>query len=147
MINVLKTVIFSVILSFAIAVPLSVTTDDENDDGNDASKNNEECITDSGPKSGQKCVFPFLFSGKMYHSCTEWNFDEDKSNKGKLWCSTRVDEFGSHQKGNYGFCSLSCKGVVRITSDSKNLVTSDDEVQSTGFVFDEELPGILDNPL
>jgi len=98
MINILKTAIFSALLSLVFAVPfpvpLSVKSDENNDneDGSGTggtSKINGECVTDSGPKSGQKCVFPFIFSGKMYSSCTEWLFDEKKSRKGQLWCSTR----------------------------------------------------------
>ena len=30
-----------------------------------------------------------IIEGKMYSSCTEWLFDEKKSRKGQLWCSTR----------------------------------------------------------
>jgi len=154
MINVVKAAIVSVLLSLVFPVPLSVKSTDEDGDGGGSetggtSKINGECVTDSGPKSGQKCVFPFIFSGKMYSSCTEWLFDEKKSRKGQLWCSTSVDEFGRHQKGNYGFCSNSCKGFVSINSqDSKDLEASnDDETKITGFVFEEKLPGILDNPL
>jgi len=146
MINVVKTAIFSALLSLVFPVPLSVKSDDEDGGG---SETGGECVTDSGPKSGQKCVFPFIFSGKMYSSCTEWLFDEKKSRKGQLWCSTSVDEFGRHKKGNYGFCSDSCKGVVSINSqDSKDLeAAKEDETKITGFVFEEKLPGILDNPL
>ena len=62
------------------------------------------CVTVSGPStgfqhsdhnffnksvhiSGSPCVFPFVYSGKVYTECAEWvHGGEDE---GKFWCSTK----------------------------------------------------------
>ena len=37
--------------------------------------------------SGSPCVFPFVYSGKVYTECAEWvHGGEDE---GKFWCSTK----------------------------------------------------------
>ena len=63
------------------------------------------CITTSGPKTGQTCVFPFTDSGKTCDGPYCCNTDNDA--KGS-WCSTKVDENGAHIAGHYGYCPESC---------------------------------------
>ena len=62
----------------------------------------------SGPDRGRLCVFPFIFKGTTYISCTEW--EKKGKNKGKKWCSTKVDSDGIHISGggNHGFCGSPC---------------------------------------
>ena len=57
----------------------------KDDDPSEEETEKVPCLTEEG----QRCVLPFLFSGKMYHTCTDWVFGGD--NQGRLWCSTRLD--------------------------------------------------------
>ena len=47
--------------------------------------------------SNNICVFPFVFRGQTYDSCTT-------TSDTKTWCSTKVDSRGQHVTGNWGYC-------------------------------------------
>ena len=60
------------------------------------------CETVGGPWPRQKCVFPFLFDGKEYDSCTT------DGEVDYFWCATDVDKNGEMIIGNWGFCEERC---------------------------------------
>ena len=67
----------------------------------------EICRTtnESGSRvKNEKCIFPFILFGKIYHACTD-----AKDSDGRFWCSTEVDESGQHVRKKWGYCSSNCK--------------------------------------
>lgn len=44
------------------------------------------CLS-SGTISGRPCVFPFIYSGKVYTECAKWIHGETE--EGEFWCSTK----------------------------------------------------------
>ena len=62
-------------------------------------------MTAAGPSSGFKCTFPFKFDGINFNACTL-----TLSPTGIPWCSTKVDDDGTHigGQGNWGECSSKC---------------------------------------
>ena len=69
------------------------------------------CNTIAGPRINENCVFPFVFLEKTYNKCT-WEGDSSEG----AWCSTKVDEFGTHIKGEWGNCAEQCpvEGIAKI---------------------------------
>ncbi|XP_040580289.1 uncharacterized protein [Lepeophtheirus salmonis] len=59
------------------------------------------CMTNGGKYSNTKCVFPFIYKGIEYYSCT-WYISIYTKNQ--PWCSTKVDVNNNHIKGNWGTC-------------------------------------------
>uniref|UniRef100_A0A0K2T2H0 furin n=1 Tax=Lepeophtheirus salmonis TaxID=72036 RepID=A0A0K2T2H0_LEPSM len=61
-------------------------------------------------KQSRRCVFPFVYKGKLYSKCTN-----DHSVNGKEWCATEVTPKGEVVNGQWGDCnpsSLLCHPVV-----------------------------------
>ncbi len=54
----------------------------------------------------KSCIFPFKYFGQTWTQCTTMNDPE-----GKPWCSTKVNEKGSHVKsgGFWGRCEENCE--------------------------------------
>merc|ERR1711988_1998147 len=63
------------------------------------------CITEGGPSSNQKCVFPFRHDGIVYNECTT-------AGLGQPWCSVATYINGTHINGQglYGLCPKTCPG-------------------------------------
>lgn len=60
--------------------------------------------TVGGPKSGELCVFPFIYTPKVGPApLTIWSCTAIEDPKGGKWCSTKVSE-GKHVAGNWGYC-------------------------------------------
>merc|ERR1719402_1680943 len=78
--------------------------------------NKQDCVTDGGNLSGQKCVFPFTYRDTTYHSCA-------KRDIGKPWCSTRTDRTGRHMTGFWGYCPNDCMGTVTVTTTTTTTTT------------------------
>ena len=63
-------------------------------------------VKKQGGTQRKPCIFPFMVLGRSsnglnvtYDTCTHI-LDPD----GRFWCSTKVDENGVHQSGNWGHC-------------------------------------------
>jgi len=64
-----------------------------------------ECKTTSGPVVNKKCVFPFIWRGKKYETCT----NVGRKNKGKFWCPTSTGDINvTKSSKTWGFCSDDC---------------------------------------
>jgi len=66
---------------------------------------NTRVSTDPSSSTTVPCVFPFIYSGKTYNSCTTEGHPEQKP-----WCSTKVDSQGKHVLGggHWGLCGKGC---------------------------------------
>ena len=70
------------------------------------SQRKQICKTTNEPGSKTKnvsCQFPFTIGDQTFDACTT-----EKDHEGKFWCSTKVDRFGIHAEGNWGYCSDDC---------------------------------------
>lgn len=61
------------------------------------------CLTLGGQVIGKPCIFPFILNNKIYNSCTDI-----LDSSGNYWCSTKVDIYGKHITGNWGYCNNFC---------------------------------------
>merc|ERR1711862_767330 len=68
MIGILTLVI--ILSTWTTAVPSFHTSNNKTDIQAKA-----KCMTVSGASKEELCVFPFIFTGKMYSNCTLWTFD------------------------------------------------------------------------
>merc|ERR1711862_40347 len=80
MIGILTLVI--ILSTWTTAVP-SFHTSNNKTDIQTEKKAKAKCMTVSGPSKEELCVFPFIFTGRMYSK-------------------------GEHVQGNYGFCDKTC---------------------------------------
>ena len=58
----------------------------------------------TNPAPNKKCVFPFMYEGKTFTSCTTYK------NKGTPWCATEVSSKGKYLKNKWGVCDCSRMG-------------------------------------
>ena len=61
--------------------------------------------TSSSSGSCGNCVFPFIFNGRIFDSCTTIDGDATP------WCATSVDASGNYG-GTWEYCESSCPGVT-----------------------------------
>ena len=54
-----------------------------------------------GPKTNQRCVYPFIYLGQIYEACTNRSDPH-----GKFWCSTKTDQDQHHvsYQEQWGYC-------------------------------------------
>ena len=88
-------------------------------------------VVEKNSKSSQPCKFPFIFNGRKFTSCTDFQvhlyyldsiteiiilsklsnphiikprlYFHSKDDKNQFWCSTKVDEDGVHVGGGNGY--------------------------------------------
>merc|ERR1711874_150240 len=82
------------------------------------------CTTDSGPQSGQACVFPFRYLGVVYTTCTT-------EGQAQPWCATSVDSAGDFQDGQYGFCPSSCPSTGTTSTTTTTTTTTTTSTTTT----------------
>ena len=59
------------------------------------------CRTNGGNVNDEPCVFPFIFKGVVYQTCTTIGHDQP-------WCYTMVNEDGVGVEGQWGNCGSGC---------------------------------------
>jgi hypothetical protein len=59
----------------------------------------------------QRCVFPFIFNGKSYHTCT------DKQSNGRLWCATTSNYDLDRKRTNCACGAANVEGAVHQVYD------------------------------
>lgn len=68
-------------------------------------------MTVSGPKPDKPCIFPFKYDGKIFKTCTYYDYDVGED---QAWCATKVDSSGNYiygdtrQQENWGNCGPKC---------------------------------------
>lgn len=62
----------------------------------------------------EPCVFPFVYDGNDYDSCTSVDAAE-----GAVWCATQVDSNGTVLDGRWGDCSVGCPGARRECNEKR----------------------------
>ena len=62
------------------------------------------CKTNGGPVQNQPCVFPFIYKGENFSSCTEKKFEYVP------WCATETDTEGKFIDDKWGYCEEGCPG-------------------------------------
>nr|XP_040577334.1 uncharacterized protein PB18E9.04c-like isoform X4 [Lepeophtheirus salmonis] len=77
---------------------------------------------------GKKCVFPFIYSGVSYNSCT------DADNGGVNWCATSL--YPSKEALEYANCQSSCESATKTTPDpSSKCKTTDGQTCIFPFIY------------
>ena len=84
----------------------------------------DSCITtEESKKKCAKCVFPFTVWGTTYHACTD-------RGENAPWCSTKTDDNGVHQSGNWGFCNMDkCQDELELACKEDSCITTKDSTQ------------------
>ena len=77
----------------------------------------DECsVIEKKSRDVQPCIFPFQYLGQTFNNCTILKDPENKP-----WCSTKVDEDGTHvtSGGFWGHCGQDCveKDLIELKSE------------------------------
>ncbi|XP_014835540.1 PREDICTED: matrix metalloproteinase-9-like [Poecilia mexicana] len=91
------------------SIPWCATTADYDTDKKYGLCPTELLFTFDGNANGAPCVYPFIFQGRMYKSCTT-----DGRDDGKRWCAT-TSNYDTDKK--YGICPKRDTAVIGGTSD------------------------------
>lgn len=67
----------------------------------DTSAADPSCLTESGPKTGVRCVFPFTYGDTTYNGCTNQSHEKE-------WCATKTSSSGDYISGEWGNCKSDC---------------------------------------
>jgi hypothetical protein len=88
----------------------------------------DACITVRGPdgygRTGQSCVFPFIFLGVTYTACTKTTDPDDT-----MWCSTKTDKCDRHVTGQWGYCSEKCQSELDVVTEPDDDTEPDDQTE------------------
>merc|ERR1711892_1464372 len=78
-----------------------------------------ECITTGGNVVGASCVFPFIYGGVSFDSCTT-------AGGFAPWCYTEVNSQGVGVTGKFGDCGTSpvCSGLTTTTTTSTSTTST-----------------------
>merc|ERR1711892_483543 len=78
-----------------------------------------ECITTGGNVVGASCVFPFIYGGVTFDSCTT-------AGGFAPWCYTEVNSQGVGVTGKFGDCGTSpvCSGLTTTTTTSTSTTST-----------------------
>ena len=112
-----------------------------------------KCKTLGGPKDwkiGDKCKFPFEYSGNLYNGCIEYDIVDEYGNtpeqKGS-WCSTKVHSSNqSHIHGYWAHCAKECP--IERMGENGPCTTSLNSAKACGqckFPFVMEIGGKMKN--
>eukprot|EP00808_Paulinella_micropora_P032100 g21753.t1 len=71
------------------------------------------CIAQFGPKAGSACVFPFVYRGRTFTACTDYD------SPSQPWCSTALDATGTYIPGKWGYCGDCGKSAVAVGEPAK----------------------------
>ena len=65
----------------------------------------KKCTTVAGPDVNVQCIFPFVYRGILYKTCSAIDANPDAP-----WCPTKVDDEGHAivGKGKWGICEPKC---------------------------------------
>eukprot|EP00096_Caligus_rogercresseyi_P013095 TRINITY_DN5750_c0_g1_i1.p1 TRINITY_DN5750_c0_g1~~TRINITY_DN5750_c0_g1_i1.p1 ORF type:complete len:454 (-),score=80.17 TRINITY_DN5750_c0_g1_i1:1399-2760(-) len=71
-------------------------------------------------KPSRRCVFPFIYKGKLYNKCTP-----DHSVNGREWCATEVTPLGEVLNGQWGDCNPSTLRCHQVLSEEPSFPFQD----------------------
>ncbi len=94
-----------------------------------------------GPRTGEKCSFPFSVAGEEHHACTT---HLNPLRSPPHWCSTEVDSEGNFVRGRWGYCSEENCPIEEEEEETVMGIQSEEETDRRGLSpFSEEMLPIV----